>query len=71
MVSMYSFLKQGLSILFVPSKPMCVSERSERLYNCHYNTRYCNIVRENEDKGMTKKETTLVFVDKIDKNVLF
>ncbi len=30
-----------------------------------------DIVRENEDKGVTKRVTTLVFVYKIDKNVIF
>ena len=30
-----------------------------------------SIVRENEDKGVTKRGTTLGFVYKIDKNVLF
>ena len=30
-----------------------------------------HVVRENEDKGVTKTGTTLVFVYKIDKNVLF
>ncbi len=33
--------------------------------------RHINIVRENQDKSVTKRGTTFVFVYKIDKNVLF